>query len=133
MIINPGVKIKVGIYVFGGLFLFEKNDFMTIKQIKNFIYEIDDCINDLKHFSKHQNEFVYDGDVALFNNEMHQLMQHKTFFHNLQYRWLDKQGKPIWINCRGKVIDVDQQSYLVGCINEIGKKQRADNLSVLFA
>ena len=101
--INPGVKIKVGIYVFGGLFLFEKNDFMTIKQIKNFIYEIDDCINDywfvydiqndlfcisphamerfsipcydLKHFYKHQNEFVYDGDVALFNYEIHQLMQ----------------------------------------------------------
>lgn len=50
---------------------------------------------DLKYFSKHLNEFVYDGDVALFNYEMHQLMQHKTFFHNLQYRWLDKQGKPI--------------------------------------
>ena len=30
---------------------------------------------DLKHFSKHQNEFVYDGDVALFNYEIHQLMQ----------------------------------------------------------
>lgn len=60
-------------------------------------------------------------------------MQHKTSFHNLQYHWLDKQRKPIWINCRGKVIDIDQQSYLVGCINEIGKKQRADNLSGLLS
>lgn len=32
-----------------------------------------------------------------------------------------------------KVIDVDQQSYLVGCINEIGKKQRTDNLSGLLS
>lgn len=25
--------------------------------------------------------------------------------HNLHYRWLDKNGMPVWINCRGKVID----------------------------
>ncbi len=36
--------------------------------------------------------------------------------HNLHYRWLDKEGMPVWINCRGIVI-IDQQGkaeYLVG-------------------
>ena len=54
--------------------------------------------------------------------------------HNLHYRWLDKNGMPVWINCRGKVID-DKDGiphYLVGCINEIGNIQRADNVSGLL-
>ncbi len=47
---------------------------------------------------------------------------------------LDKDGMPVWINCRGKVIhDKDgKPHYLIGCVNEIGNIQRADNVSGLF-
>ena len=41
---------------------------------------------------------------------------------------------PVWINCRGIVID-DQQGnaeYLVGCLNETGNKRRADNITGLL-
>lgn len=54
--------------------------------------------------------------------------------HNLHYRWLDKEGMPVWINCRGIVI-YDQQGkaeYLVGCMNETGNKRRADNVTGLL-
>ena len=54
--------------------------------------------------------------------------------HNLHYRWLDKEGMPVWINCRGIVIN-DQQGkaeYLVGCLNETGNKRRADNVTGLL-
>ena len=54
--------------------------------------------------------------------------------HNLHYRWLDKEGLPVWINCRGIVIN-DQQGkaeYLIGCLNETGNKRRADNITGLL-
>ena len=56
------------------------------------------------------------------------------YLHNLHYRWLDKEGMPVWINCRGIVIS-DQQGkaeYLVGCLNETGNKRRADNVTGLL-
>lgn len=40
---------------------------------------------------------------------------------------------PVWINCRGQaIIENHQVKYLIGCINEIGKKQYADNVSGLL-
>ena len=41
---------------------------------------------------------------------------------------------PVWINCRGKVIDDKdgKPHYLIGCVNEIGETQRADNVSGLL-
>lgn len=54
--------------------------------------------------------------------------------HNLHYRWLDKEGMPVWINSRGIVI-IDQQGkaeYLVGCLNETGNRRRADNVTGLL-
>lgn len=41
---------------------------------------------------------------------------------------------PVWINCRGKVIDDKdgKPHYLIGCVNEIGDTQRADNVSGLL-
>ena len=55
-------------------------------------------------------------------------------FHNLHYRWLGKNDEVIWINCRGTVIkDERGEPFLMcGCINEIGGKQKADNLSGLL-
>ncbi len=53
--------------------------------------------------------------------------------HNLIYRWLNTEGRPVWINCRGRVTRVEgQAAYMVGCINEIGRKQKADNVSGLL-
>lgn len=56
-------------------------------------------------------------------------------FHNMQYRWLGKDDKPIWINCRGRVLRDDDNSaeLIIGCINEIGLRQKADNISGLVS
>ena len=55
-------------------------------------------------------------------------------FHNLQYRWLGLDGQPIWINCRGRTVNDENGNpmCMVGCINEIGAKQKADNVSGLL-
>ena len=53
--------------------------------------------------------------------------------HNIEYRWLGKDGQPIWINCCGRALKDKngKPAYLVGCVNEIGKTRKADNISGL--
>ena len=78
--------------------------------------------------------FVHPEDIALLNNDLIQLIHHGKKFHNIQYRWLGKDGRAIWINCRGRVLQDEKGAakFLVGCINEIGMRQKADNISGLL-
>lgn len=78
--------------------------------------------------------FVYPEDFGALEEDIAKIQKKETKFHNLQYRWLNKEGSPIWINCRGRVIydEEDRPEFLVGCINEIGMKQKADNVSGLL-
>lgn len=79
-------------------------------------------------------EFVHPEDLELLLVELKLLEEGKKTTHNLHYRWMGKEQKPIWINCRGQVLsDKDgAPRFLVGCINEIGEKQKADNVSGLL-
>lgn len=79
-------------------------------------------------------EAVYTADYAPLMEDFAKIQHKEKSFHNLQYRWFDKAGNPIWINCRGRVLfdDNGEPEFLVGCINEIGKKQKADNVSGLL-
>lgn len=78
--------------------------------------------------------FVYSEDQSRLDDEFRRIMSGEIVFHNMHYRWLDRAGKPVWINCRGRVLnDADgKPHFLVGCINEIGQKQKADNVSGLL-
>lgn len=78
---------------------------------------------------------VYQGDWEGLQHDVDRIFNEPDFdFHNLQYRWLSRSGENVWINCRGCVIRSEEGRplYLVGCINEIGKKQKADNVSGLL-
>lgn len=78
-------------------------------------------------------KFVYPEDVDELQNDLNLILAGKKSQHNLQYRWIDLEGKPIWINCRGIVVfQNDKASYMIGCINEIGARQKADNVSGLL-
>ena len=78
--------------------------------------------------------FVYADDFDYLQDDLMQLLNREKDFHNLQYRWLGKDGKAVWINCRGRVVKDEhgEPRFLVGCINEIGKKPKADNISGLL-
>lgn len=80
------------------------------------------------------NLFVYEDDRAMLAEDLAEIVQGKKKSHNLHYRWIDKSGTPVWINCRGQVVEGADgiPRYLIGCINETGKKQRADNTSGLL-
>lgn len=78
--------------------------------------------------------FVYEEDRALLDAEFQQMLDGKKKGHNLHYRWVGRDGLPIWINCRGGVLNDENgnPAFLVGCINETGTRQRADNVSGLL-
>ena len=84
--------------------------------------------------AKAHHTFVYSEDQSRLDDELRRIMSGEIVFHNMHYRWLDRAGKPVWINCRGRVLnDADgKPHFLVGCINEIGQKQKADNVSGLL-
>ena len=77
---------------------------------------------------------VYEEDHAMFAKHMQAVIDGKEKVHDIHYRWLDKNGLPVWVNCRGVVIDDEdgKPGYLVGCLNETGNQQRADNVSGLL-
>ena len=54
--------------------------------------------------------------------------------HDLEYRWIGKDGYPVWISCRGQVtLDADGEvRYLVGRITELGKKNPIDSVTGLY-
>lgn len=77
---------------------------------------------------------VYEEDRAMFAKHMQAVMDGKQKVHDIHYRWLDKNGLPVWVNCRGVVIDDEdgKPGYLVGCLNETGNQRRADNVTGLL-
>lgn len=118
------------------------DDYIYILDFKNDFYCISE--NALERFpipgSRMQNatdqfpKFVYADDLDLLNEDIDMILKKEKDFHNLQYRWVDKDGKVIWINCRGRILkDIEgNPEFLIGCINEIGKKSKADNVSGLL-
>ena len=78
--------------------------------------------------------FTYPDDIEALQEDLNRIIRKESTSHNMQYRWLDKNNKAVWINCRGSVLyDADGEvEYLVGCINEIGRNQKADNVSGLL-
>jgi len=79
-------------------------------------------------------EFVYPADFEILQESLGKICRKEEAGHDLLYRWVSKTGEPIWINCRGSVIlDKDgEPEFLVGCINEVGMRQKADNISNLL-
>ena len=118
------------------------DDYLYIYDLKNDYYCISPSAVDRFQMSSAQfhnvdenlSAFVYADDLAMVVEDIQQILHKKKEFHNLQYRWLGKDNRPVWINCRGRVAynESGEPEVLLGCINEIGKKQKADNVSGLL-
>lgn len=78
-------------------------------------------------------QFVHPDDLPRLQQELLSLISSSRSIHNMVYRWLSRDGHPVWINCRGCVIrDQEKALYMLGCINEIGARPKADNISGLL-
>lgn len=90
--------------------------------------------NLFRHVNDVLRNLVHPDDFDMLDEDIAQIIAGKKDFHNLEYRWMGRDGSPIWINCQGNVLkDENGAPYImVGCINEIGNKQKADNISGLL-
>ena len=118
------------------------DDYLYIFDLQNNIFEISQSAVERFNMSKNvltdaANEVmkvVYEEDRRMLAKHLADICEGRENVHNLHYRWLDKEGMPVWINSRGIVI-IDQQGkaeYLVGCLNETGNRRRADNVTGLL-
>lgn len=118
------------------------DDYLYIMDLKNDYFYMSP--NSLERFNMPDNGFydavkklediVYAEDYEVLRGDIRQIIQGEKDFHNIQYRWLGKNREPIWINCRGRVVRDENKipTFLVGCVNEIGARQKADNVSGLL-
>ena len=82
----------------------------------------------------HLRKLVYERDRKLFENHKRKIYGGNEKRYNLLCRLMNRKNRPVWINCRGEVID-DKEGrphYIIGCMNETGTRQRADNISGLL-
>lgn len=86
------------------------------------------------HVVETHQDFVYPQDFKMLETDLQAILLGKKEAHDIDYRWIGIDGEPIWINCRGQLIrENGQPKLLIGCVNEIGRIQRADNISGLLA
>lgn len=108
-----------------------QNDFyyISVQALERF------CIptNSFNQVVQMHEQFVYPPDFPALQMELKDLQNSDRCVHNMMYRWVSRDGKPVWINCRGYVVrEAGQPLYMAGCINEIGARQKADNISGLL-
>lgn len=118
------------------------NDYLYVYDIVNDVYYITEgaarrfalpgCLfHDVPEKLK---SFVYPDDYPMLEADLQLLLSGQKTEHDLRYRWLGKDGTPIWIICKGRVVQNEEglPYLMLGCINEIGRTQKADNVSGLL-
>lgn len=78
-------------------------------------------------------QFVYEDDMDILIEDLQNLVSGKKEESDIEYRWIGKDGNPFWVNDRCRVIYDENKlpKCIIGCINEIGVRRKADNVSGL--
>lgn len=118
------------------------DDYMYILDFKNDHYALSEtaldifCLDESHFFDATEvlKSVIFSEDYDYLCNDLKLIKENQKTEHNLEYRWLDKTGNPIWISCKGAVVyDEDENpQYLVGRICEIGKQNKIDNNTSLY-
>ena len=118
------------------------DDYLYIYDLNTHFYEISPIAVDRFRIPSHEfylvgeelSDLVFHKDLPLLSQDLQDITDGKKTRHDLQYRWITKEGQPVWINCRGRVLASKdgKAEFLIGCINEIGRRQKADNVSGLI-
>lgn len=75
---------------------------------------------------------VYFSDYAKLEQDIVRCASGMQTIHKMEYRWLDKEGRVVWIDCRGTVIrGAGEHKLLIGRVMELGTQAKADNVTGL--
>lgn len=77
---------------------------------------------------------VYPADRALLHEDLTEIASGKKQIHNMNYRWVNREGEAVWISCRGKVIaDEDGSPFvMIGRVSDTALKYLYNPLTRLF-
>lgn len=80
------------------------------------------------------NNVVHPEDRKMLSDNLEKIKAGEIDEHDLEYKWINKDGDPVWISCRGQVIRNGQGKahFLVGRISELGRKNKIDNVTGLY-
>lgn len=77
-------------------------------------------------------QVIYPSDYNKVKEDIRRCASGEQEIHTMEYRWLDRDGRIVWISCRGTVIQgAGGHRLLVGRVTELGKEAKADNVTGL--
>lgn len=75
---------------------------------------------------------VHPSDYEALVTDLGECRSGERDSHVMEYRWLDRMGRVVWISCRGTVVPgAEGHRLLIGAVSELGKKAKADNITGL--
>lgn len=113
------------------LFILDLNtDVYTVSEKATKRFPFDNTV--IENSTRILKEVVYPSDYAMLKADIEKCASGEQDTHALEYRWLDRKGRVVWISCRGTVVTgTEGHRLLVGRVSELGKKAKADNLTGL--
>lgn len=77
---------------------------------------------------------VYEDDRKIIMDDLTEIMLGTKKIHNLNYRWINRKGEVVWINCRGRVIDDDKGKpfVMIGRVSETEMNLLINPLTGIF-
>ncbi len=87
----------------------------------------------LEHAAANLKDIVYPADWDAVRQDLIRCRTGEQSSHDMEYRWVSREGKIVWINCRGEVVmGANGHKLLIGRVREIGQRSKADNLTGLL-
>lgn len=79
-------------------------------------------------------EIVHKNDQERLLLDLNKIADGTSKEHNMTYRWIDKNKKTVWINCRGRVIDDEKGNpmVMIGRVNDNGLLYCTNSLTGFF-
>lgn len=77
---------------------------------------------------------IYPEDKKMLHDDLQLIAEGKKQIHNMNYRWMNRKGEPVWISCRGTVINDDKGKpfVMIGMVSDKKLKYLYHPLTKLF-
>lgn len=115
------------------MFIFDlEHDSFQISASALTVFALDDCVFD--HAASTLKKFIYKDDFKYVTTEFIQILRNQQRSLDIECRCMQKDGKPIWVSTRGRVITDknDHCRYLVGRMAQLDKQNKYDNVTGVY-
>lgn len=87
---------------------------------------------EVHHARESLRKVIYPADYDMILKDIDELMSGRRMERDLEYRWVERSGKVVWIGSQASVIiGSDGHRILVGRVTDRGRKSQVDNLTGL--